>query len=38
MVVEIFGDNHKKEAKLIYDALVAAGLQDRYFKVSVEVK
>ena len=36
--IEVFGYNHEEEAKLLYDALAAAGLQDRYYKISIEVK
>lgn len=38
MEIEVFGYNHKEEAKLIYDALKAAGLENRYFKVTVDPK
>jgi hypothetical protein len=38
MEIEVFGYNHREEAKLIYDALKAAGLENRYFRVTVEPK
>lgn len=39
MQIDVFtcGDG-KKEAQEIYDALVAAGLQDKYFSISVQLK
>jgi hypothetical protein len=38
MEIEVFGYNHKEEARLIYDALKAAGLENRYFKITVDPK
>jgi hypothetical protein len=38
MEIEVFGYNHREEAKLIYDALKAAGLENKYFRVTVEPK
>jgi hypothetical protein len=38
MEIEVFGYNQAKEAKLLYDALVKSGLQNRYFSVKVSVK
>ena len=39
MEISVFGnENNKQNALEIYKALVAAGLQDKYFSVKVEVK
>ena len=38
MKIEVFGYNHREEAKLIYNALKNAGLEDRYFSIKVETK
>ncbi len=36
--IEVFGNNHKAEAELLLKALKAAGLADRYFKITINVK
>lgn len=40
MEIDVFssGGNSKKHAKEIYDALKAAGLENKYFSISVSVK
>ncbi len=37
-IIEVFGDNQEKEAKILYDALKKAGLSDRYSEISVKLK
>ena len=38
MQIEVFGYNHKAEAKKIYEALKSAGLENSYFKIKIETK
>lgn len=38
MEIEVFGYNHKEEAQKIYDALKAAGLENKYVSIKVETK
>lgn len=39
MEIEVFGfGNMKQDAQELYDALVAAGLEHKYFKIKIETK
>jgi len=39
MEIEVFGSyNMKKDAKELYNALVAAGLENKYFKIKIDTK
>lgn len=37
-IISVFGINNEESARTLYNALAAAGLGDKYFHVSVEVK
>ena len=39
MEISVFGSgDNKKEARLLYDALKQAGLDEKYFSIRIEVK